>query len=198
MAVNQLDGHPLPCGRLVEDVFDDIEAGRTDAHGRTCEHCITAGRSLAALQEATRALVEDPAEPPAGLLDRIMQAVVAEGRRGERLPPAATNGSGDPFDIDLGPIDISEQAVAAVVRYAADTVDGVRARSCRVSIDGDDPRALIIALTVSLRYGSGPVAEQIAVVRSRIATAVKGQVGVRAAGIDIRVVDVWPAAGEDA
>ena len=203
MAVNQLDdhtldGHPLPCGRLVEDVFDDLEAGRTDIHGRTCEHCITAGRSLAALQEATRALVEDPTEPSPGLLDRIMQAVRAEARRGARLPLAPTDRSGDPLDIDLGPVDISEQAVAAVVRYAADTVDGVRARSCRVTTDTADPRTLTIALSVSLRYGSGPVQDQIAAVRSRVAVAVEGQVGARAAGIDLTIVDLWPVPAEDA
>ncbi len=199
MAVNQLDdhtldGHPLPCGRLVEDVFDDLEAGRTDTHGRTCEHCITAGRSLVALHEATRALVEDPTEPPPGLLDRIMQAVRAEARRGARLPLVPT----DLHGVDLGPVDISEQAVAAVVRYAADTVDGVRARSCRVTTDPTDPRALAITLSVSLRYGSGPVEDQITTVRSRVAVAVEGQVGARAAGIDITIIDLWPLPAEDA
>lgn len=189
MAVNKLGdrvgGHPLPCGRFVEDVFDDLEAGRTDDHGRSCPHCTTARRSLTTLVEATRALVDDPVEPPANLLDRIMQAVRAEARRGAALPLTS------PVP-DLGPIDISEQAVAAVVRYAADTVEGVRARSCRVVADPADPRALRIEMTVSLRYGTGPAQDVLDTVRARIGSALRGQVGARAGAVDLDVVDLWP------
>jgi uncharacterized alkaline shock family protein YloU len=189
---SRIGGHPLPCGRLVEDVFDDVEAGRTDEHGRTCAHCATARRSLAALAEATRALVDDPAEPPPNLLDRIMQAVRVEARRGAALPLVATDDTGAAPVPDLGPVDISEQAVAAVVRYAADTVEGVRARSCRVTADPADPRALQIAMTVALRYGTGPALDVLDTVRARIAAALKGQVGVRAGAVDLDVVDLWP------
>lgn len=199
MAVNKLgdhliDGHPLPCGRLVEDVFDDMEAGRSDEHGRTCTHCATARRSLTTLMEATRALIDDPADPPPNLLDRIMQAVRAEARRGAALPVLPTDDAGDPVVPDLGPVDISEQAVAAVVRYAADTVAGVRARSCRVTTDPADPRALRIELTLSLRYGAA-VGDVVDTVRSRVSSALDGQVGLRAASVDLQIVDLWPEGG---
>lgn len=190
---HRLGGHPLPCGRLVEDVFADLDAGRTDEHLRTCPHCATARRSLATLMEATRALVDDPAEPPPNLLDRIMQAVRAEARRGDALPLVPTDATGAPVP-DLGPVDVSEQAVAAVVRFAADTVEGVRARSCRVGVDPADPGALRITMTVSLRYGAGPIEDLVAAVRRRISSALEGQVGVRSGVVDLQVADLWPGA----
>ena len=193
---NRLDGHPLPCGRLVEAVFDDLDAGRSDEHGRTCPHCATARRSLTTLLEATRALVDDPADPPPNMLDRIMQAVRAEARRGDALPLIPTDDTGAAAMPDLGPVDVSEQAVAAVVRYAADTVDGVRARSCHVSADPADPGALRIAMTVSLRYGAGPVEVLIDTVRARIGNALLGQVGVLAGSVDLQIVDLWPEGGQ--
>ena len=196
MAVNELgenrvEGHLLPCGRLVEDVFDDLEAGRAEEHGRDCPHCATARRSLTTLMEATRALVDDPAEPPPNLMDRIMQAVRAEGRRGAALPLVPTDDAGVPVP-DLGPVDVSEQAVAAVVRYAADTVEGVRARSCRIVVDPVDAHALRIEMTVSLRYDTGPAQDLLDIVRARIGSALRGQVGIRAGVVDVHVVDLWP------
>jgi hypothetical protein len=124
MAVNSLvHGHPLPCGRLVESIFDDVEAGRTDDHTLACAHCTTARRGVENLATATHALAEDPTEPPAGLVERIMQVARLELRRGESLPLPSTH----------GPADVSEHAVAAVLRYAADSVPGVRACSCRIT-----------------------------------------------------------------
>jgi len=197
VAVNKLgesrvEGHPLPCGRLVEDVFDDLEAGRADEHSRTCPHCATARRGLTTLTEATRALIDDPSEPSPNLLDRIMQAVRAEGRRGAVLPLVPTDDDGAATTPVLGPVDVSQQAVAAVVRYAADTVEGVRARSCHVVVDAADPLALRIEMTVALRYGAGPVEAVVDTVRARIGSALRGQVGVRAAVVDVHVSDVWP------
>ena len=85
-----------------------------------------------------------------------MQAVRAEGRRGAALPLVPTDDTGAADDAGLGPVDISEQAVAAVVRYAADTVDGVRARSCRVIADPADPLGLRIEMTVACATAQGP------------------------------------------
>jgi len=183
VAVNsRIDGHPLPCGRLVEDVFDDVETGRTDAHSAECEHCATARRSLHQLTEATRLLVEDPAEPPPGLLDRVMAAVRAELRRGAALPLPA----------QLGPAEVSEQAVAVVLRYAADSVAGVWARSCRIAAEPARPGTVRIRMSLSLRYGSGPVEPLVAEVRRRVSTALSGQVGLTAHTVDLELVDIWP------
>lgn len=183
MAVNsRIDGHPLPCGRLVEDVFDDAQAGRADAHSAGCEHCATARRSLHQLTEATRLLVEDPAEPPPGLLDRVMAAVRAELRRGATLP----------LPTQLGPADVSEQAVAVVLRYAADSVSGVRAHSCCIEAEPTRPGSVRIRMSLSLRYRSGPVEPLVAEVRRRVSAALSGQVGLNALIVDIDLVDIWP------
>jgi hypothetical protein len=143
-------GHLLPCGRLVENLFDDVEAGRTDEHTRACAHCTTARRGVENLATATHALVADPSEPPAGLVERIMQVVRLEFRRGESLPLPSVH----------GPADISEHAVAAVLRYATDSVPGVRARSCRITPHPDRPVVVRVQMSLLVRYGAGPV-EQI-------------------------------------
>lgn len=183
MAVNsRIVGHPLPCGRLVEDVFEDAQAARADAHSAACEHCATARRSLHQLTEATRLLVQDPAEPPPGLLDRVMAAVRAELRRGAALPLPAR----------LGPAEISEQAVAVVLRYAADGVAGARARSCRIAAEPDRPGSVRIRMSLSLRYRSGPVQALVAEVRRRVSAALSGQVGLNALTVDLELVDIWP------
>lgn len=183
MAVNsRIGGHPLPCGRLVEEVFDDVEAGLTDAHGARCEHCATARRSLHQLAAATRLLVQDPAEPPPRLLDRVMAAVRVELRRGATLPLPA----------ELGPADVSEQAVAVALRYAADSVAGVWARSCRLEVEPHRPGAVRIRMSLSLRYGSGPAEPMLAQVRRRVVAALSGQVGLHADRVDLELVDVWP------
>lgn len=182
MALNsRVEGHPLPCGRLVEDVWEDLEASRRTDHEAQCEHCGTARRSLEQLAEATRLLLHDPAEPPPGLLDRIMAAVRAEVRRSERLP----------LPSEFGPAEVSEPAVAVVLRFAADRVAGVRARSCRIQLD--DEGAVRVRMSLSLRYGSGPAGELFAQVRTRIAAALSGQVGLTAVAVDLELVDVWAA-----
>ncbi len=181
MAVTRrTDGHLLPCGRSVEDVLDNLDAGRDD---HTCEHCATARRSLENLMEATAALVADPSEPPPNLLDRIMQAVRVEARRGDVL---ALEGA------DHGPADVSEVAVAAVLRFAADSVDGVWARSCHITVEPESAGTIAVAMTLSLRYGSGPADGLLGEVRGRLAAALAGQVGLHAHRVDLEIVDVWP------
>lgn len=112
-----------------------------------------------------------------------MQAVRAEARRGDVLSlPGA----------DLGPANISEAAVAAVLRFAADSVDGVWARSCHVTVEPGFAATVAVAMTLSLRYGSGPVERLLGEVRGRLAAALAGQVGLHAHRVDLQIVDVWP------
>jgi hypothetical protein len=175
-------GHPLPCGRLVESLFDDVEAGRTDDHTLACAHCVTARRGVENLATATHALAEDPTEPPAGLVERIMRVVRLELRRGESLPLPSVH----------GPADIAEYAVAAVLRYAADSVPGVRARSCRITPHPDHPAVVRVQMSLVVRYGAGPAKQMLHEVRRRVAAALTAQVGLAAGGIDLAVVDLWP------
>lgn len=169
--------HALPCGRSVEQVWDDREAGRVGPHP-DCAHCATARRSLDQLAEATQLLVDDPAEPESGLLDRIMAAVRADLSQT------------DVVALPVPGVDVSTQAVAAVLRFAVDSVDGVRAQRCRVTVDDLDPYAVVVAMTVSLRFGSGQVTA-LEEVRRRVAAALSSRVGLRLGSLDLEVADVW-------
>ena len=171
-------GHPLPCGRYVEDVLDELDTGPASPHTQDCPHCGTTLRGIQALNQATEALLADPTEAPVGLLDRIMTTVRAEVRRGEGLALPTEHGTAE----------ISSRAVASLLRFAADTVPGVRARQCRLIPTGSS--TVRVQMTLSLRYG-GDIDTLVAEVRYRVATAIAATIGLRAEGIDLEVVDLW-------
>lgn len=180
MSHDQQLEHALPCGRMVEAVWDDLESGRVTAHAIDCPHCTTAQVSLDELIEATRALIDDPAEPPAGLLDRIMAAVRAELSLGRTFPlPSPT-----------ARVDISTYALAAVLRYAVDGVDGIRAHECRIEGAAADPGTVRVWMSVALRFGSGQVAA-LDEARRRVAAALPERIGLELDTLDFEVVDVW-------
>jgi hypothetical protein len=169
--------HLLPCGRSVEDVWDDLEAGRVTDHALTCPHCITARAGLDELTEATRALIDDPAEPPAGFLDKIMGAVRADLSLARTIPLSAQ-------------VDISQYALAAVLRYAVDGVDGIRARQCRIEVSPDNALSVRVWMSVALRFGSGQVTA-LDEARRRVAAALPERIGLELEALDFEVVDVW-------
>ncbi|MEV8377706.1 hypothetical protein AB0P21_33515 [Kribbella sp. NPDC056861] len=188
MNPTQETGHLLPCGRSVEDVWDEMEADRVTAHALDCPHCTTARASLDQLTEATRALIDDPAEPPAGFLDKIMTAVRADLILGQTIPlPSAT-----------AQVDISTHALAAVLRYAVDGVDGIRAHECRIEVTPDNPQSVRVSMSVALRFGSGQVGA-LDEARLRVAAALPERIGLDLDTLDFDVVDVWvePARPED-
>ena len=177
MAVNQ--AYLLPCGRDVEDVWEHLDGG--DEHDRTCPHCQGARQSLTVLRDLTKELAEEETAPPVDLTGRIMAAVRAEIRRHELLGPQ-------------GGVRVSAQAVAAVLRFAADGVPGVRARRCRVTEVAGDDLAIEVAMTIAVEFGVfalGAVDE----VRSRVASAAAAQVGVRLARLDLAVADLYETGG---
>ncbi len=181
---SRADEHLLPCGRHLEDLWDhlDVAAEAADEHERTCPHCQTARSSLRALADATRAVYQDESlTPPPALRGRIMAAVRAEVRRGDRLqlPPG-----------EYGPVDVSEQAVAVVLRFAADTVVGVRALRCRLHPTGE-PATVRVHLSIALRYGPSTTLDLVEAVRARVAAAAAAQVGLDVDRVDIEVEDVY-------
>jgi len=188
------EGYQLPCGRDVETVWerlDEVDAGRADAHELDCPHCGAARESLRMLRTVTGLLVADDETPSQGLTGRIMSAVRAEVRRGDMvaLPTA-----------EAGAARVSEQAITAVLRFAADSVPGVRARRCRVrAVDadtgsdtdaGDGGAVIEVAMTIAVSYRTfaGGVLD---VVRERVAAAATGQIGVRLARLDLTVDDLY-------
>ncbi|SDH50152.1 hypothetical protein SAMN05216553_12513 [Lentzea fradiae] len=170
--------YDLPCGRDVEQVWEVMD--HLDPHTRSCPHCATVRESLLVLRAATEELAREEVEPPSDLVSRIMSAVRADVRRSVAIPL--------PGD---GLARISARAVAAVLRYAADGVDGVRARGCRVveaaESTGADP---VIEVDLSIAISAGVTAEVYEEVRRRVLAAASARVGVRLARLDLVVSDV--------
>ncbi|WP_326567174.1 Asp23/Gls24 family envelope stress response protein [Amycolatopsis rhabdoformis] len=176
MAVNQDYG--LPCGRDLDELWDRLDDG-ADEHQAGCPHCGTARASLLALREATAELVAEPDPVPPNLVGRIMSAVRAEARRGQML---------DLPTPEPGRVEVSEAAVAVVLRYAADSVGDVRARRCRVRTVGAEVE---VELTLAVRLGNIAGAETLARVRERVTAAAAARVGLTLAKLDLLVEDVY-------
>ncbi|AUI57300.1 hypothetical protein [Amycolatopsis sp. BJA-103] len=188
MAMNHAtQDYLLPCGRDVEQVWerlDEVDAGRADAHELDCPHCRATRESLRVLRGLTRELADDDAEPSPDLASRIMSAVRAEVRRRDLVPLASP---------EPGEVQVSDQAVAAVLRFAADSVDGVRARHCRVRRSAEDTDALAVDVELSLAIAHDFDGDSLAVVRERVTAAAGARVGLRLARLDLVVEDIYDA-----
>ncbi|WP_439657603.1 Asp23/Gls24 family envelope stress response protein [Lentzea sp. HUAS TT2] len=187
MAMNQAtQGYTLPCGRDVEDVWErlgEVEAGRADAHEIDCPHCRATRESLTVLRELTGELAAEDVEPSFDLTSRIMSAVRAEVRRHDQLPLPTP---------EPGVVRISAEAVAAVLRFAADTVDGVRARECRVTTVDSPDHAVTVKMSIAVSY-LGFSGHALADVRERVTAAASARIGVRLARLDLTVSDLYDA-----
>ncbi|UGT63965.1 anti-sigma factor family protein [Nocardia asteroides] len=192
MAVNsaadhEATGYRLPCGRDLEQVWDRldaVEAGLGDEHETHCPHCATARESLRALRVATAELIAEPEPAPPDLTARIMSAVRAEVRRGRTMSLATP---------EPGGVEVSERAVAAVLRFAADSVPGVRTRRCRIKPVGTEPdgrAAVEVELAFALAAGT-PVGGVLPVVRQRVSAALNGDIGVSVRRLDVVVADLY-------
>ncbi|ONI78690.1 hypothetical protein ALI144C_28245 [Actinosynnema sp. ALI-1.44] len=184
MAMNDAD-YMLPCGRDVETVWDrltTVDAGAADEHDLSCPHCAATRDSLCALRSAVDELAAETVEPPSDLVGRIMSAVRADSRRRDMLPlPSQAPNEAR----------ISAQAIASVLRFAADTVEGVRARRCKVRQSGS-PDSIEVELSIAVSY-RGLAAGAYDLVRERVANAVAARIGVRLSRLDIVVADVFDA-----
>ncbi|GGL46864.1 hypothetical protein [Nocardia jinanensis] len=190
MAVNNTteQDYRLPCGRELEQVWerlDAVEAGDADAHEATCPYCRVARESLLALRAATQELIAEPEPTPPDLTGRIMSAVRSEIRRGRTLDLPTPH---------AGTLEISEQAVAAVLRYAADSVPGVRARRCRIQeaeAGSGQQRLVDVEMSIAIRAGGPPVDELLPLVRARIDAALPDSIGVGLRRLDVHVTDLY-------
>ncbi len=175
----------LPCGREVDQVWDRLDAVRAgfgDEHDLTCPHCAAARESLLALRAATAELVAEPEPTPPDLVGRIMSAVRAEARRGRGIALPTPH---------PGAVEVSEQAVAAVLRYAVDTVPGVRARHCRIRV-ADGAHRVEVEMSVAITLGRTTVDQALPLIRERVATALDTRIGLVLGRLDIVVADVLP------
>ncbi|WP_067564181.1 Asp23/Gls24 family envelope stress response protein [Nocardia acidivorans] len=182
----------LPCGRGLDSVWDRLDTVRNgggDAHEASCIHCRTARESLLGLRTATRELIDQPDPPPSDLVERIMSAVRSELRRGQAL------GLPTPH---AGTVAVSEQAVAVVLRYAADSVPGVRARRCRMQAVGTGPdgeTVVHISMTIAVEVNGDGVHGLVPKVREAVTAAASARTGLVVGRLDIAIVDVYQEGG---
>lgn len=178
----------LGCGRPIDQVWEHIE-DPPDEHERTCPDCRQARRNLAELDRATSELrladETDPEfAPPPSIKVSIMELARAEVRRGARLPLRPPAREDLPAELT-----ISEQAVAGVVRHAADQLSGVHARRCQVRPQSPE-LTLVIELGVALS-SSVPILATIDRLRSAVRSGVQTEVGMDVGKIDVSVEDLF-------
>src|SRR4051794_20792566 len=183
MAVN-LVGDCLPCGHDIDHLWEHLMQDAPDEHARSCEYCQAALTEIRPLRTAISVLAAEPVRPPADPHAKVMAAVRARMAIAPRiiLPGPAGNR-----------LVISEHAAAIILRAAGDTVDGVRARSCRLPPDAPAVGTVTdLKLSISLRFGMPALAAARAV-RVAVRTAARAQLGLTLGRIDIDVVDVHTA-----
>lgn len=196
-----VDDQPrLGCGRLVDDVWDHA-AWPADAHELTCPFCTDARARLVRLSAATEQLkhhdqTNADLQISTSVKTAIMNIARAEVRRARHIPLEQP-----PAGQVASPLLISEQAVAAVVRAAADTVRGVRARRCAVDIDKaallephDPPQPAAIHVNLRIAVSAATIIPEAMVeVRQEISRLLADRVGLDVTSIHIDVEDLYDA-----
>ncbi|HEY1156391.1 MAG TPA: Asp23/Gls24 family envelope stress response protein [Arthrobacter sp.] len=192
MALND-DRPRLGCGRDLDDLWASIDKEPT-AHELTCEDCRAARAALHHLAAVTESMRErdrnDPdLQPSARVREAIMMVARAEIRRGRRAPLKTT---------PLGAIDISEQALNALIRFAATTLPGVHARKCTIGADGarrspaEPVNANDVRITLRVALSSTvKIPETMALLRERVGTVVQAQTSISMKQIDVIVEDLY-------
>ena len=178
MAVNPADDR-LTCGHYAGQLWDSLRQGTPDEHSRSCPHCQAALAEIRPVAEAVSQLAAEPVSPPADLAANVMNAIRARIHRNHRIQLPAPAGMR---------LDIREQAAAGILRAAADRVDGVRARSCRLSVAASGTLAGV-QLAISVRYGT-PAGQRADAVRAAVRAAARSQLGLALDSINIDVTDI--------
>ncbi len=152
-----------------------------DEHERSCPHCRSTVSDHDGLGGLVGRLAAQEIEPPQNLLEQVMTAAVTDLR---------------PHDLlDLGDGSwLSRPAAAAAMRHVVDSLDGLRARSCRITQRTgpapDEPGPLHVTVAVTARFGVD-LASVTARVRQVMISTGDRAFGVAVERVDIQVVDVW-------
>ena len=190
----------LECGRDLDDVWTRIGAP-PDAHELTCPYCQDARAGLAELAAATKGIdAADRTNPvlqlPTGTMTDIMTLARTEARRGRILPLRPPPRGPDGSPTDTPGLNISELAVATIVRQASDLVDGVQTRRCRLEPaeqgDAAEISSILVDLSISVTKDAA-IPALTKRLREAIMAAVTARIGVAVSRLDVLVEDVHDA-----
>jgi RNA polymerase sigma-70 factor, ECF subfamily len=180
----------LPCGRDPLQVWDDAAEDRLDAHQQTCRYCQGVAAEYRDLAEPIREWQAETIEAPPALLRRVMTTVRAGLTARNYLPLVSPH----------GPARLDTATAAAAMRWAADQVDGVRARSCHIDpIDltrptrpPDEAAPAVVTVHLSITAPIGVDLLELAdEVRRLVRDASNEILGLEIATINIDIVDVY-------
>ena len=173
------------CGRTANRVWQDMDQP-PDSHTRTCPGCREARLYLEALSTATSALrshdLRHPAlRPPYSLAKTVLEVACTQARGGIRFQLAGAL---------QGSIDISEAALTCIVRDAALSMGGVRARRCRIEQPAGNGHGLVIHLRTAVAPGLD-ICKAMALLRLHIRDAVEASVGIVPDTVHLTVEDLY-------
>lgn len=178
----------LDCGKTVEELSDYLAADRLpyDPTIETCPVCLNELRALARVSRLSGDLLaQDAADlpaPPDTWLQSIMHNIHREMRAGRDLPLRHP----DP----RVRISVTEGAVLALIRAAADDLDGLILGKCELLGDADRPGASVdVHLTASVRWGR-PIPELSTALRDVVSAALARHTELDIAAVDVTVEDL--------
>ena len=203
-----LNAGSLACGADVDTLLEQVadgHAGRLTDHQRDCVHCRAAIGELNTLWSPVRELAAASVPPPPGLatavIGRIRRLVRDVGYTLEMT--------------DGGAIRIAARIVAALARDSASRVPGVRLALGRTThgalsalaqgaMPAERPagtaagvlgRTAVVDLTVAVNYDR-PVHHVALDIQKQVAAALRNDLGLRAATVNVVIGDILDAAGE--
>jgi uncharacterized alkaline shock family protein YloU len=202
-----LNAGSLACGADVDTLLEQVADGHarqlTD-HQRDCVHCRAAIGELNALWSPVRELAAAPVPPPPGLAT----AVIGRIRRLARDVGYTLEMT------DGGAIRIAARIVAALARDSASRVPGVRlalgrtthgplsvlAQAAmpadrRAGTAGVLGRTAVVDLTIAVNYDR-PVHHVARDIQKQVAAALRNDLGLRAATVNVVIGDILDATGE--
>jgi uncharacterized alkaline shock family protein YloU len=176
----------LRCGQDIDDLLAQVSEGQppTDPeHQRSCPHCRAALAELESLWRPIRALADEEVRAPAEILDQVMAQVRELLRQGWYAVIPSPEGD----------TRIAARVIAAVARLAAEQVPGVslalgggRATETDVGVAGPH---VVVDVDVMVEMGT-PIPTTSHALRRQIAEDIAAHTGLRAAEVNIAVIDV--------
>jgi uncharacterized alkaline shock family protein YloU len=203
-----LNAGSLACGADVDTLLEQVadgHAGQLTDHQRDCVHCWAAIGELNALWSPVRELAAAPVPPPPGLVTAVIGRIRTLVRDvGYTLEMT-----------DGGAIRIAGRIVAALARDSASRVPGVRLALGRATngplgalaqaampadrragtAAGVLGRTAAVDLTIAVNYDR-PVHHVARDIQKQVAAALRNDLGLRAATVNVIIDDILEPSGE--